>query len=110
MGPGTHIEERILKNIRPTTHIDQVAMEHDIDYLSDNEPIISDYKAILKTIVAHNLYEQVQGAIMRYGLTLRSIYDGILHLLPLPNIAHINTPSNKYKQLQQLARNLKPLS
>lgn len=84
MGPGTHVINRLQKRMAPLSHTDSVAMYHDIDYLSKQEPILSDVKAILRTD------NSLQGWAMRFGLGARSALDALLHILPIPNFTHIN--------------------
>jgi hypothetical protein len=69
MGPGTHVIDRILKGVAPTSYTDAVALQHDIDYLTDKDPIISDLKAIW---LADNT---MQGVVMKTGLVARSVVD-----------------------------------
>jgi hypothetical protein len=75
--------------VQPTSYIDSIAREHDIDYLTDEEPIYSDIRAILKTD------NSIQGWAMRLGLTARSLADAVMHLLPFKNFTHINGRSDK---------------
>lgn len=84
MGPGTHVITKILNGVLPKSETDLIAMYHDIDYLTNEEPIFSDMRAIGKT--EFNL----QGIAMRAGLGMRSVADAFLHLTPFKNIAHLN--------------------
>lgn len=60
-------------------------MIHDIDYLTEEEPIISDIRAMKSA--EFNL----EGLAMRTGLGIRSVVDALLHIMPLiPNFTHIN--------------------
>jgi len=109
MGPGTDIVGRLERGVRPTTHIDEVAMYHDIDYTTDKEPIVSDLMAILQTYRIHNISEFIQAAAMRVGLTARSLLDAMMHLLPIENPTHINKVINNDK-LYDMAQQLTPYS
>ncbi len=108
MGPGTRIMTRILSHIRPTTHVDKVALEHDLDYITDKEPILSDLKAILKTFNPDSFLEFAQAISMRSGLLLRSVIDGLFHLTPFSNPTHINSAYSNYNQLLAQSQSLQP--
>jgi len=109
LGPGTDIEGRIDRGVTPTTHIDEIAMQHDLDYITNQEPIKSDIQAIAKIGKIHSFSELVQAIVMTYGLTVRSSIDLIMHLFPFTNITHINKPGNKrFNELTQKSKLLKP--
>ncbi len=85
-------------------------MQHDLDYITDQEPIKSDFKAIMKIGKIHTFSELIQAIVMTYGLTWRSSVDLIMHLFPFTNFTHINQPGNKrYSELKTKAHELKPL-
>jgi len=84
MGPGTHVVDRVFQGVRPTSQPDSVALQHDIDYLTKEEPIISDLRAIVRS---NNSF---QGQIMKAGLMSRSIADAFFHMNPIANLLHIN--------------------
>lgn len=46
MGPGTHIEERILAGTKPLNKSDAAAMIHDIEYLRYKDQILPDKTSI----------------------------------------------------------------
>lgn len=108
MGPGTDIKGRISRGVRPTTHIDEIAMKHDLDYSTSREPILSDIDAIIATKVAHNPIEIIQAMVMRYGLTIRSVYDLLFHILPIENPLHINKVISDVDELRNKSKTLKP--
>lgn len=83
IGPGTHIIDNIYNNVQPTSLTDRVAMYHDIDYLGNDEPIRADMRAILS---ADN---SLEGIVMKAGLGVRSVLDGVFHLLPFKNPTHV---------------------
>lgn len=91
MGPGTHVVDRVLRRVKPTSHNDTLALRHDLDYLDRNkEPIISDLRAIMKSDAS------LQGAAMKIGLGLRSAFDFLEHLHPLgTRFSHINGRTDK---------------
>lgn len=85
MGPGTHVIQRIIDGMKPTSYTDSIAQQHDIDFLTQKEPILSDLTAIMKTD------NSFQSFIMRLGLGARSVADYLIHVNPyVPNITHIN--------------------
>lgn len=85
MGPGTHIITNILNGKKPVSETDAIALQHDIDYLTSEEPIFSDLRAIYKSGF------DLQGIAMKTGLGLRTIVDALLHTTPfIPNFTHIN--------------------
>lgn len=89
MGPGTHVVERIKAGLRPTSKVDAIALRHDIDYLTNEEPIISDMRAILATFNNSEVLSY-QATVMRLGLGLRSAADLLMHMIPVKNPTHIN--------------------
>jgi len=110
MGPFTPIESNILNGIRPKSYNDKIAMYHDIDYLSNEEPIMSDLKAIA---LSDN---SIEGNTMKLGLTARSILDAYYHINPwsyiFTNPTHINGSEGtdqeirtKQDQLRKIASN-----
>lgn len=84
MGPGTHVIDNIFKRIKPTSQPDAVALQHDVDYLFDKEPIISDLRAIVRSD------NSLQGMTMKIGLGARSIADYLIHTNPVLNYFDIN--------------------
>ncbi len=80
-------------------------MQHDLDYITDQEPIKSDIKAITSIGKIHSVNEFVQAFAMTYGLTLRSSLDAVMHLFPfLTNYTHLNQV-NGNKELLQIKAN-----
>lgn len=85
MGPGTHVIGNILNDIVPKSKTDAVALIHDIDYLTNEEPIISDFRAMSKA------EWDLEGLAMRTGLGIRSVVDALMHIIPfVPNFTHLN--------------------
>lgn len=84
MGPGTHVIDKIMNNIKPVDYNDLVAQQHDIDYLTDEEPILSDIQAIL------NSRSGLNGVALRLGLTIRTVLDILLMPLGLHKYTHFN--------------------
>jgi hypothetical protein len=103
MGPGTNIIAKVLAKTKPYNRTDSVAREHDIDYLTNTEPIISDVKAI-----ANSLSHPDSGTLpMLIGLSARSILDMMMHpisSLSEDNITHMNTPI--YPELVELLHSI----
>lgn len=106
-GPGTHVVSNIMRGIKPTSTTDLVALEHDLDYYVDHEPITSDIKAI------YNSDFSAEGVAMKVGLAGRSVADVIWHSSPLSyfgNPTHINEPKkitqDQYNYLLQKGKNL----
>lgn len=93
LGPGTHIIKNILLNTKPTSRIDAIAMQHDIEYLSDGEKFESDFRAMVK---ADN---SLQGVLMKIGLTSRIAIDAFLHMFG--SQFHLNDNSSGITALQQ---------
>ncbi len=110
MGPGTPIIDRLYQGVIPVDHVDEVAMYHDIDYTTSEEPIFSDLRAIAGSFKVDTFKELVEAEAMRLGLGVRSIVDAILHTLPfMPNVTHINEELGVSKEdLLTLAKQLKP--
>jgi len=69
-------------------------MYHDIDYLSQNEPIFSDIRAIRDNITDWSL----NGVALKLGLTARSLLDALYHIAPglYFNPTHINGRNDDY--------------
>jgi len=110
MGPGTHIVERLIRGIKPTDPVDAIAMWHDLDYLTDEEPIFSDLRAILRTYSVPFEYSG-KALAMRLGLTFRSFLDLAEHALGISSVTHLNTDfrsryTDVYNQLQKIALGL----
>lgn len=90
MGPGTHAVKRIMNDVKPNGPVDSIAQLHDVDFLTDDEPIYSDLKAIARANQVTDYRYQLQASAMKLGLGTRSMVDALLHLTPFPNITHIN--------------------
>lgn len=100
MGPGTPVVAKILANVQPRSHNDYVALQHDIDYLSSNEPIISDINAMLR---GNN---DLDGIALKLGLGARVVADILLG--PYHKLSHFNDPnqgdqSEKRAQLELIS-------
>jgi len=51
LGPGTHIQELLINNMKPTTELDRRAFDHDFEYLtakSEDDIISADHNMIGK--------------------------------------------------------------
>jgi hypothetical protein len=97
MGPGTHVIDRVMNGVQPTSRVDEISREHDIDYLDTTaEPIWADIKAVTSL----GFDPSVEANAMRLGLGARSLVDAffdltlpVVNLLPgikLKNPMHIN--------------------
>lgn len=97
LGPGTPVIQQTNQGTKPTTYADYVAQMHDIDYLTDKEPILSDLKAIA------NSDNSVGGMLMKGGLIARTVADAVAHILPGSenNKTHINGLDRKYLNPEQ---------
>lgn len=87
--------------IRPVDQADSIAMLHDIDYLTNKEPIISDAKAITRAFAQGGV--TLSNLALIAGLSARSALDVLLHKSSLPNVTHINgdwEPSTNRSNLQ----------
>lgn len=69
LGPGTNVIEKILQGVQPNGHNDYVAQQHDIDYLSNNDPLGSDISAIISTD------NSPDGLALKLGLGARVVSD-----------------------------------
>jgi hypothetical protein len=101
MGPGTHVIERILKQVKPANYVDALALKHDIAYLQSGEQFLSDLEAAWRADYT------IEGNLMRFGLLSRTLIDAVTHVLPvLPNF-HLNLkqslPDNVIADLKQRA-------
>lgn len=67
---------------------DSIAMQHDIDYLTKTEPIISDFKAIVRGFAQGGV--SLSNIALILGLSGRSAVDRYVHKLPVRNFTHIN--------------------
>lgn len=77
LGPGTQIRRRILTNIKPTSDIDAIARQHDVDYLRDNSDLgmfEADLRAIQKSFTATPSLQQIA---MITGLSSRIILSAL---------------------------------
>lgn len=76
MGPGTHIVSKVMNRVKPTSFHDELALQHDIDYLkaAGTSTYDADIKAISKAITRPNL----QGLSMAAGLGSKVIYDYLM--------------------------------
>jgi len=114
MGPGTHVVSRLIRGITPTDPVDALAMQHDLDYLTDEEPIFSDLRAILRSYTTPPKFF-LKALAMRFGLGLRTLVDALLHALDIPNVTHLNydlrsLDKELFNRLQMVALKLKPQS
>jgi hypothetical protein len=101
MGPGTHIITKILNGVKPNSKTDAIAMIHDIDYLTQEEPIYSDLRAIFQSGF------DLEGLVMKTGLGMRSVLDALMHIMPINNITHIN--GRQYNDINMTDEELIPI-
>lgn len=92
LGPGTHIITKILKQIKPTSYVDALALRHDIEYLQDGEALFSDIRA------AKQADTSIQGVLMKIGLVSRTAIDLFLHVFGKE--FHLNRRPPKLTQQQ----------
>lgn len=90
LGPGTDVVGKILSNVGAKSPNDYVAMQHDIDYLSGREPIISDINAILR---ANN---SPDGLALKLGLGSRVVADILAG--PFHKVTHFNKEAGLSKE------------
>ncbi len=76
--------QKIYNNIQPTSYTDQLARIHDIDYLTNHEPVYADLKAIRETD------NSLQGLAMRFGLGFRTLADIALMPIGMHKLTHFN--------------------
>lgn len=105
MGPGTHAVERILTGVKPTSEVDAIAQLHDIDFLTGDEPIWSDIKAMSRTFGTSNP-NSLQATAMRLGLGARSIFDLIEHVFTGSRLSHINVRTDNIPLSDEALRQL----
>lgn len=75
LGPGTHIGTKIIKQIKPKSYIDGIAMQHDIDYLKSAGSRVGQIKADIRAFVKSYGSISLQALAMRAGLMGRLIGD-----------------------------------
>lgn len=76
LGPGTHLFNNVKNKIRPTSYVDQIALEHDLDYtqLVGKSTYDADIKAIKKAFNKPS----IQSVAMITGLGTKIIMDKII--------------------------------
>ncbi len=84
LGPGTKVVQKIYSGVQPASYNDYVARNHDIDYISNKEPIIADIKAILKSGPG------LDGMALRLGLSARALVDFLSLPMPWHKYTHFN--------------------
>lgn len=67
MGPGTHIEERVMNNVQPLNQSDAAAMIHDIEYLLYKDQTLPDKTSIQNS---RGLYKPV----MKLGYAIKNLF------------------------------------
>jgi hypothetical protein len=102
LGPGTPVVDKIINNVRPKSHNDYVALQHDIDYLSTDEPLKSDLNAVLR---GNN---SPDGLALKLGLGGRMIGD--LLLGPFHSISHFNNKNTTDPNTKLLQEQLQLIS
>lgn len=88
--------------MQPRSPNDFVALQHDIDYLSGNEPILSDINAIMR---GNN---SLDGLVLKLGLGARTVADILAG--PYHRITHFNGSKYKGAELTQLQKELETIS
>jgi len=73
LGPGTHVLSKIRNGVKPTSPVDAIAQQHDLDYIKYKGDMLGKLKADLVALVKSAPIHTVQSTAMRAGLTLRSI-------------------------------------
>jgi len=76
LGPGTHVINRIMSGVEPTSYDDALALRHDIEYLADGEKHHSDYRAYSSAS-----WSSLEGLALKFGLLGRSVIDKIAHFV-----------------------------
>lgn len=84
MGPGTDVMGRLARGDRPTSYIDSVAQQHDVDFMKSSGSTLGGFADNLKAIgKAYLAPFSMQSIVMRAGLSLEN-------LLRLTGIAKFN--------------------
>jgi len=65
-----------MSGVKPTSYDDALALRHDIEYLSDGEKHISDFRAYSQAS-----WNSLEGLALKFGLAGRSMIDRIAHLV-----------------------------
>jgi hypothetical protein len=99
-GPRNSLIWQVMNNVQPKSYTDFVAREHDIDYLTDDEPILADIKAIYKSDWS------LPGWIMKLGLGARAIADILLLETPYHKYTHFNSSYTGSKSNDILLQNV----
>jgi len=97
MGPGTNVLNRLERLDNPINIIDEIAKQHDIDFLMTSGEytggLLSNIKAIYKTYIDPL---SIDGFIMRAGLSLENLirtitFGKIIFNTNLPNLSNEET-------------------
>jgi len=76
MGPGTHIIDKVLNNIEPTSALDAISLVHDINYLKATaNPSLLDRADDLALTRATELPLTVQRSAFKAGLYIRKMFN-----------------------------------
>jgi hypothetical protein len=86
-GPGTKITTSVVTGIQPTSYVDAIARQHDIDYLISNGSAIGALHDDVKAILNSYLSLTPEAFAMRFGLGVRTA----LNLLSLGYFGNYNT-------------------
>jgi len=70
-GPGTKIVSKIIQGIKPTSEVDNISRQHDVDYLmvagNTTDALVADAKAIARSLP----YLTLESAALKLGLNTR---------------------------------------
>jgi hypothetical protein len=69
-GPGTHVISNLMKDVKPTTYLDEVSRQHDIDYLKPNNQQKAD-NIMVKKLLKHYWYMPQIGAVTKVAFVLK---------------------------------------
>jgi len=85
LGPGTNVEKRIRRGDQPTSYIDKIARQHDVDFLISNGSMVGGLMDNIRAISKAYLNPlSLQSMAMRLGLSA----ENLLRIISFGNIQY----------------------
>lgn len=102
LGPGTRVTTNIVNDVQPTSYIDGLARQHDIDYMLSSGSYTGAVAADIKAILGSYAEISLQSIALRLGLSARLLAN-TLTFGQLANY-NLNLPNMSHEQTQQVGQ------